>query len=192
MPSGLTYKKVAELCRFRAGASRAERLRFQALVNDALQKLSDKIALDSNRRQQMWTDRSSVTGTLTSGVCDLSALTTLNLNRIRFGCIYKDSSLVPMEWLADGMVSAQLITDSLDSDFIGFWVEGSKLYVHSTALSGTLKFAVPFIPTLTTLPADLVSALVDEVVAIAKTAQGSGWIEGAQEAETMPEASVNV
>ncbi len=65
MPSGLTYKKVGELCRFRVGASRAERLRFQALVNDALQKVSDKVAVDMNRRQQMLTDRTSVTGTLT-------------------------------------------------------------------------------------------------------------------------------
>ena len=191
MPSGLTYKKVGELCRFRVGASRAERLRFQALVNDALQKVSDKVAVDMNRRQQMLTDRTSVTGTLTSGVCDISALTTLNLNRIKFGQIYKDSSTVPLEWMADGMVGAQLITDSVDSDFIGYWVEGTNLRTHSTSLSGTLKFAVPFIPTLTTLPAALVSALVDEVVAIAKTAQGSGWIEGAGETET-PEASINV
>lgn len=191
MPSGLTYKKVAEIARFRVGAKKTERLRFQPLINDALQKLSDKVAQDPSRRALLLTDRTSVTGTLTSGVCDLTALTTLNLNRIKFGCIYKDSSTVPLEWVNDGMVAANLITDSLDSDFIAYWVEGVKLYTHSTALSGTLKFAVPFIPTLTTLPQSLVSALEDEVVRIAADAVGSGWIQGAEEDETAVENVLN-
>jgi hypothetical protein len=189
----LSYKKIGEFVRNRVGAPVRERFRLQTMVKDALQKLADKIPLDNNRRALLKTPRATTTATLTAGVADLSTLVNstpfINLNRIRFGEVYLGSSTVPLEWVPDS--STLVLEEAVDSDFKVYWIEGTKLYTKDATLAGTLSFAVPFVPTLSTLPRDLETALVDEVTMIAKTAQGSGWIEGKEEDEyDKPEAIV--
>lgn len=170
-----THREIAEKARQRVGASPAARLRYQSFVNDALQRIADTVPMDLAKRSHLLTSKGSVTATLTSGVADLATLVNaspfININRIRFGRVFLNSFDQPLYWLPDGETA--LLDDSLDTDFTGYWIEGNKLYTTDASLSGTLSLSVPFIPTLASLPNDLVSTLVDEVVAIAGGASGS-------------------
>ncbi len=62
-----------------------------------------------------------------------------------------------------------MLTPAIPIDYIYIWLEKDLLYTSTTA--GTFSFAVPFIPkNVESLPAQLTSDLVDEVVQIAITA----------------------
>jgi len=70
------------------------------------------------------------------------------------------------------------LPSSLPVSFFYGWMVKNKLY--TTAATGALRFAVPFIPTLETLPEQLDTDLIDEIVTIVTTGGGEPHITEAQ------------
>lgn len=67
-----------------------------------------------------------------------------------------------LQW---GTVQSAGLTNGLPVSYIYGWLVGDKLF--TTVQSGTFSFTVPFIPTISTLPAKLENSLIDQMVELA-------------------------
>lgn len=67
-----------------------------------------------------------------------------------------------LQWV-DVPAFANLDTGGTPIPFIYGWLQGSKIFLTGVN-GGTLNFAVPFIPTLATLPSQLESDLIDQMI----------------------------
>lgn len=143
-------------------------LDLQPLIPVALNQLAVQIAGDYKNRHWLLTDPSATTVTLTSGVADLSALIASDnilIEMIRYGDVYLNVVTgQPMIW--ENQVGVGRMAGPYDRIFYHVFQQGTNLYVrgpNSSAVSGTLYLAVPYVTDLASLPESLTDDLINVV-----------------------------
>lgn len=162
--STLSYENVAVLVRRRLGANERSVLRFTPLIDQALRRLSYKLAESETLRHWALTDPATTTATLTSGAADLTALITtprILLECLGYGRIYHSSSPFPLKRL--NSAGQGQVAGAYDLQFIHYWLEGKTLKLRPTK-TGSLSFAVPYWLTLAQTDDSLIEMLVECVL----------------------------
>lgn len=152
----LTPQIVGEVMRQRLGDENAAKAaRYIYGIPEALKDTGRKVAANPRLRPLLTTDKSSVTGTIMAGKVDLAALYVSNqilLEYLDKGRIYHANNPYPLREIPPAIA---LLTQQF-SDFYYFYIDGNYLYPidsSKSALTGSLKFAVPYYPaTLALLP----------------------------------------
>lgn len=169
-----THEQVSIMAAERLGLDESAALDLQPLVPSALNALSVEIASNPQKRQWLLTDPSTTTATLTSNAADISTLVSTNgvlKDFLRYGFIYYNSITgQALIWI--NQTGAGRLAGPFDSIFNHCYLQGDTLYTRGpsvTALSGTLHFAVPYTPSLSQLPEQLVDDLVTTIVKLRTT-----------------------
>lgn len=170
--SALSNENIAVMVRQELRLPPEAALDLQPLIGPALNALGEDVAADYKLRPWLTTDPATATATLgAGGAADLSTLITTNnilLESIRYGSVYHSSSVFPLQWLEQ--TNAGRVKSEFATIFLACWLQGTTLYTRSannnasSYLTGDLSLAVPFIPTLATLPESLTDELVQKIV----------------------------
>lgn len=172
--SDLSYSQIGILVRNRLDLPASARLRLQSLINTGLQRLGKKVAQDRHKRQYILSDQSTTTATLASGSVSLDTLiddSGLQLEFITYGFLWHSDYTAPLQWKRGPDMGA--IAGPFDNVFPHCWMEGTTLYAKGTngaALSGVVRFAVPYVPTLAQLSNTLNDELLDTLVGLVQEA----------------------
>jgi hypothetical protein len=164
----VTYEQIGVLLRQRTGDPPHQRLRYQALVRDGLQRLARRAAKSSTLRHYFLTPRSVTVSLDADGAGDLGSVAgyAVMLDAVMRGRLYLTGAASPLARQSGASAGLQGCYDKA----LNFYAqEGANITVTGPdAANGTLELAVPFVPTLAQLHENCVDLLMDELERLLK------------------------